>query len=113
TGTVLVGGVAFRWSDTDYPPRPLNLNGTLFFAGSGGLWKSDGTEAGTVLVKEITLSSEYSYTKLVNLNGTLFFIGENRSGGGSLWKSDGTTAGTVLVADNVELGAGPANVNGT
>src|SRR5437016_4557014 len=66
-GTVLVGGVVFPWSDTDNPPRPVNLNGTLYFGGSAfaeWLWKSHGTEAGTVLVKEISLGSE-----LVNLNG--------------------------------------------
>src|SRR5437667_423528 len=33
TGTVLVGGVVFPWFDTDNPPRPVNLNGTLFFEG--------------------------------------------------------------------------------
>ena len=40
-------------------PRNLtNVNGTLFFAADDGtngceLWKSDGTAAGTVLVKDI------------------------------------------------------------
>src|SRR5206468_1855806 len=96
----------------------------LFFSaddGSNGqeLWKSDGTQAGTVLVKDIDPgagSSDPSF--LTGVNGTLFFA--NFSGDGSngveLWKSDGTAAGTVLVKDIVP-GAGSslpqdmANVN--
>src|SRR5262249_16743811 len=56
------------------------------------LWKSDGTAAGTVLVKD-----GFSYGALAELtadNGTLFFVDRNALG---LWKSDGTTAGTVRV----------------
>ncbi|NIP52547.1 MAG: hypothetical protein GWN61_15505, partial [candidate division Zixibacteria bacterium] len=41
-----------------YPSSLINVNGTLFFAASDGihgyeLWKSDGTAAGTVMVKDI------------------------------------------------------------
>jgi ELWxxDGT repeat protein len=92
-GTVMVkdsipgeGGL-FRWSENWPEVRPLNLNGTLFFAGIDGLWKSDGTEAGTVLVVKAMIPSER-----VNFNGTLFFIA-----GSGLWKSDGTPGGTELV----------------
>ena len=40
------------------PAVSTNVNGTLFFAANDGthgreLWKSDGTAAGTVLVKDI------------------------------------------------------------
>jgi ELWxxDGT repeat protein len=68
--------------------------GTLYFTTSDptdsahpdNLWTTDGTEAGTRLLKSINAS------ELVNLNGTTFF-----RAGGELWKTDGTPNGTVLV----------------
>src|SRR5204863_2838820 len=68
------------------------------------LWKSDGTEAGTVLVKDINLGSEGSFpSSLTAVNGTLFFGAFDPTHGYELWKSDGTEAGTVLVKD-INLG---------
>ena len=68
------------------------------------LWKSDGTAAGTVLVKDIVTTSYYygssSYPSgLTAVGGTLFFTAVTRDTGTELWKSDGTAAGTVLVKD--------------
>ena len=64
------------------------------------LWKTDGTEAGTILVKEIRnggyLSRPHSLT---NVQGTLYFVAFDDEHGEELWKSDGTAAGTVLVKD--------------
>ncbi|WP_333819475.1 ELWxxDGT repeat protein [Ohtaekwangia sp.] len=81
-----------------------DVNGTLFFNGrsSAGqeLWKSDGTAAGTLLVKDINPgSTSSSPSSLVNVNGTLFFLANDGTTGTELWKSDGTEAGTVLVKD--------------
>src|SRR5205085_187558 len=88
------------------PSNLTNVNGTLYFTANDGphgyeLWKSDGTTAGTVLVKDIYLGLYYSSnpTNLANVNGTLYFQATDRTHGAELWKSDGTAAGTVLVAD--------------
>ena len=84
---------------SSWPPGPVaSVNGVFYFAGrdnSNGreLWKSDGTAAGTILVKDIAAgiySSEPS--SLANVGGTLYF-----SVGNELWKSDGSGAGTVAV----------------
>jgi uncharacterized repeat protein (TIGR01451 family) len=81
------------------------VNGTLFFNardGSSGheLWKSDGTAAGTVLVKDINPGSGGSDPRnLTAVNGMLFFRADDDSSGYELWKSDGTAAGTVMVKD--------------
>lgn len=54
TGTTLVEDIRVNYGS--HPRYLTNVNGTLFFAASGGsagygLWKSDGTTAGTVMVK--------------------------------------------------------------
>ncbi len=69
------------------------VNNTLFFLNFDGLWKSDGTAAGTVLI------SSKGGKNLINVNGTLFFSSNDGFTGNELWKSDGTSAGTVMVKD--------------
>ncbi len=88
------------------------MNGTLYFLvgiaiDSYQLWKSDGTEAGTVMLKSfITPVCDCPYPvsyagslHLVNGNGTLYFTSMDKTYGLELWKSNGTSTGTVLVKD--------------
>jgi ELWxxDGT repeat protein len=64
------------------------------------LWKTDGTAAGTVLVKDIRGGRVGSApTKLTNVNGTLFFVANDSTHGAELWASDGTTAGTQMLSN--------------
>jgi ELWxxDGT repeat protein len=76
------------------------LNNLLFFNASTSslgneLWRSDGTNAGTVLVKDLTPgSTSSSFGHMRTHNGQLFF-----EANGQLWKSDGTTQGTVPATD--------------
>ena len=70
------------------------------------MWKSDGTEAGTVLVKDINPGSFYPGFPYGSFPGdftewaeSLFFSAIDRTNGRELWKTDGTEAGTVLVKD--------------
>ena len=103
-GTVLVqdvNGDADRSGFNEDSPLVV-IGSTLFFMGSAGLngeelWKSDGTAAGTVLVKDVNggLGSSDPFS-LIAVGGTLFFTAYDGSSVG-LWKSDGTAAGTELV----------------
>jgi ELWxxDGT repeat protein len=83
----------------------LDVNGVLFFLANDGshgyeLWRSDGTPAGTVLVKDINPGAASSLPAFfADVDGTLFFIATTPAMGFELWKSDGTAAGTVLVKD--------------
>ncbi len=62
------------------------------------LWRSDGTEAGTVRVKDLGPESSLSTSKAL-LGNTLFFVLSDPAHGTELWKTDGTSAGTGLVKD--------------
>jgi len=104
-------GAYSYYTNSSYPSNLTNVNGTLFFAAENGagreLWKSDGTDAGTTLVKDINPGVFWSSpSNLTNVNGTLFFSAYH-----GLWKSDGTAAGTAMVKD-VDPG-NLTNVNGT
>ena len=100
------------------PSTLAAFNGTLYFEATSdtahGLWKSNGTEAGT----ELVYPGLFNLRELTHVNGTLFFSAGDGTNGWELWKSDGTAAGTMLVKD---IASGPTNslpealtnVNGT
>ncbi len=93
-----IGYYGGYYPNSSNPASLTNINGTPFFWARGGLWKSDGTEAGTSLVASVGVSATYGAK---NVNGTLFFAGYHDwwTEGAELWKSDGTAAGTTLVKD--------------
>ncbi len=81
-----------------------DINGLLFFAAKNGdygieLWKSDGTDAGTVMVKDLMAGVNFSSRPgdFVELNNTLYFAAYAIDNSRNLWKSDGTEEGTVMV----------------
>ena len=76
--------------------------------GHGGeLWKSDGTEAGTAMVKDIRRGSDGSYPSfLTSVGRRLFFTADDGVAGTELWVSDGTASETRLVKD-IRAGSSP------
>ena len=110
-GTVLVKDIARQPSpsQSSQPSQFLVLGSTLLFTADDHaafgreLWKSDGTEAGTVLVKDIhpgpsTSTSPFPLPMVV-LGARVHFAATDGTHGFELWTSDGTTAGTAMVID--------------
>ena len=81
------------------------LSSMLLFSATGDinqgaeLWISDGTEAGTVLVKDINDAGSSTPHSFVKAGNQYFFVATTATNGKELWKTDGTEAGTVLVKD--------------
>jgi ELWxxDGT repeat protein len=78
---------------------------TYFTAGDKNhgreLWRTDGTRAGTRLVKDIGpgRKSGIQGKALARAGDLLYFAADDGRHGSGLWRSDGTSAGTRLVKD--------------
>jgi trimeric autotransporter adhesin len=108
-GTALVKDINLQ-SDSSLPQSLTNFQNTsfpnnLYFTANSPttgreLYRSNGTSAGTVLVKDIESGQVGSDPKYLTVVGnTLYFSANTTVSGEELWKSDGTTAGTVLIKD--------------
>ncbi|MBK9967293.1 MAG: hypothetical protein IPP07_21430 [Holophagales bacterium] len=102
-------GPADTFQGGGYDADLVAVGGSIFYSCDRyegcGIWRSDGTETGTVQVANLSYISS-----IVDVNGTVFFAASDSTNGKELWKSDGTVAGTVLVRDIVP---GPAGSNPT
>ena len=114
-GTVLVKGNFTGWGDI-YGTLSSAITATnfaiyhneLYFAAKyfdttthSGIWKTDGTTAGTTLVKNI-YSGNGNFPAPLQLtveNNKLFFIANDSVHGEEIWVSNGTTSGTHIAKD--------------
>src|SRR5690606_9650029 len=82
------------------------VGSTLFFTSGDTLWKSNGTMAGTMIVK----TGLADPGNLFELNGLLYFLNRKISPDPwediwtELWVSNGTTGGTLLLRASEEGG---------
>lgn len=83
------------------PEEYVTIGSTTYFVATTNfvkdLWRTDGTVAGTWIVKRLQDGGFSSPSSLTVLNGTLYFWADGRGNGVGLWKSDGTSSGTVFV----------------
>ena len=119
TGSTTVGSTTTINSGN--PNNFFNFNGLLLFraidATSNGaeLWKSDGTAAGTTILKDInagtTVASSSNPANFTLFANQVFFTAGNGTDqqATELWKTDGSTTGTTLVKDINATSAGSGN----
>ncbi|MGN6820351.1 MAG: ELWxxDGT repeat protein, partial [Sphingomonas sp.] len=97
--------VSFVASVNDYENVTVSGNRLFWRSNDGGhgyeLWTSDGTSAGTHVVKDINPGPYDSYpNNIVSLgNGSVVFTASNPDTGNEVYVSDGTSAGTMLLQD--------------
>ncbi len=101
----------------------LELNGKVYFAATDSahsteLWETDGTAAGTNIVKDINVGAYGEMTPgcphFTNefthiFNNEIYFNGFDSINGMALWKTDGTSNGTIMVK-NIHQQSGNQNV---
>ena len=83
------------------------LDGMLLFD-YGDLWRSNGTSAGTIKIKDFN----YISSQIVSAGNVVYFAANDDSHGAELWRSNGTNSGTTLVKDAIAGANGvvPANL---
>ena len=86
------------------PQELIDVDGMLFFSADDDrhgreLWVSDGTAAGTSMVKDIFPGPKGWAMTPVAVAGATFFVEDDGRHGYELWKSDGSARGTVMVKD--------------
>lgn len=84
-------------------------NNELFFAVNRGslteLWKTNGTEMGTVALKT---DFKDPIADMIVFNNKLFFTSSGDTGGNEIWQTDGTALGTTLWHDIFPNNLNPA-----
>ena len=110
-GVQLVKDINYGSGDSS-PSMFEGMGGELFFSADDGisgmeLWKSDGTNSGTLIVSNIAANGSSSWPgQKISVGDTLFFTANDGITGNELWMSNGTYSGTSLVKDIV---AGPSD----
>ena len=91
----------------NYTPAFAVLNKVVYYTADDGihgseLWRSDGTEEGTYLVKDINPGSASGNAYyIIVFKSKLYFMAYAPETGYELYRSDGTDAGTILLKDIV------------
>lgn len=102
SGTKLLKDVntSFSGKGRSAPTMLIEYDGNLFFTATDNvygneLWKTDGTEAGTKLLKDIYSGSGSSFPNNLKVyNNSVYFFAYSNEGRTLFWKTDGTEEGT-------------------
>ncbi|HEY8666186.1 MAG TPA: hypothetical protein VIL86_05960 [Tepidisphaeraceae bacterium] len=103
-GTHLVKDIVPGPADS-HPNGLAEYNGSLLFFADGQMWKSDGTDAGTVIVP-LAQPALIVGSKPVRFGDHLYYFDEAAE---RIWKTDGTPEGTVLYTQSLPAGVQPGS----
>jgi len=106
------------WDNGSGSYRPFIMDSLLYFTASSpirtyGLWRSNGTAAGTYNVNStVTFGAggPFHYPYFCRLGNILYFAASTPAGDNELWRTDGTAAGTFRVK-NISPGAASEPTN--
>lgn len=107
SGSLQTVKVLFSSSDLSNSNKMSNFyvyNDRLYFSGDDEvngreLWVSDGTTAGTTMLKDIHPSGASFPGNFIEYAGNLYFAANDGTHGAELWVSDGTESGTQMLSD--------------
>ncbi|MDF1572989.1 MAG: T9SS type A sorting domain-containing protein, partial [Bacteroidales bacterium] len=96
----------------DSDPEQFTIwNDELYFIANAAtgmqLWKTDGTEAGTVMVAESFVGGNADMDNLAVYDGKLYFAATDGVNGVELWSYDGTTAAMLKDLDGTPADSDP------
>ena len=113
---IIPGSSSSIWNSQDNRPFFTQAGNYVFFKASNGsgsgieLFRTDGTEEGTFMVKDIAIgntSSIDNFPTFFGHNGIFYFKANDQVHGDELWRSDGTSEGTFMLKDIL-----PGNLSG-
>ena len=101
------------YNDYDYKPSFTKAGNNIYFRATDGtngfeIFKTDGTDLGTSMVKDIAQGSASSigeFTLFMEYNGIFYFKANNQLNGEVLWRTDGTSAGTYILKNIYPYGS--------
>lgn len=111
TGTLFVKKILAQnaYNTFELPQNLTKFNSKIIFNNTSKLWISDGTEAGTQVLKIFQNIGYDTFYKFYGILNDKFCFSASENNDSELWVSDGTSVGTLLLKDLNSEGSSTPN----